>query len=236
MSNAASARSGDRLLPITSIRRDGQTQHRSAKDPGLVAEYAALMECGVEFPPVTVWWDGQVFWLTDGFHRVAAAERLDFREISADIHRGDVMEARWDSYGANSAHGLRRTAEETKRVVGLALEHPKARALSNVELARHLHIPESTLRRWRKQLSGVDAEVAVRTVKRGAATYAIRTERIGKTCHRPRSKSRHDLRLELHRMKEHGNPKTRRVLNIVWNWIFNGSSPEECLKAIGLIV
>src|ERR1035438_4485621 len=45
-----------RLLSISAIREDGQTQHRVALDPSIIAEYASLMREGVTFPPVRVWW------------------------------------------------------------------------------------------------------------------------------------------------------------------------------------
>ena len=34
------------------------------------------MEEGAIFPPVTVFFDGEHFWLADGFHRVQAAETI----------------------------------------------------------------------------------------------------------------------------------------------------------------
>jgi hypothetical protein len=55
------------LILISSIRRDGETQHRTAANPGVVVEYSELMRAGVVFPPIRVWWDGSEFWLSDGF-------------------------------------------------------------------------------------------------------------------------------------------------------------------------
>src|SRR4051794_15360987 len=89
-----------RLIPIASVRTDGQTQHRIATSQALVAKYAELMRDGVIFPPVRVWWDGAEYWLTDGFHRLAAAQGLGMQEILAEIHNGTLAAAQWDSYAA----------------------------------------------------------------------------------------------------------------------------------------
>jgi hypothetical protein len=164
----------------SSIRRDGETQHRTTVNPGIVAEYSDLMRAGVVFPPVQVWWDGSEFWLSDGFQRIQAAELASFREITANVLHGTLSDARWDSYAANATHGVRRTAEETKRVVRLAIEHPMAANLSNVELARHLKIPETTLRRWRHKLSSSVGEDTVRIVNRGNSAYRLAISKIGK--------------------------------------------------------
>ena len=63
-----------RLLPIASIRTNGDTQHRNAPNPNIVREYAELMRAGVVFPPVAVFWDGKDHWLSDGFQRIDAAK------------------------------------------------------------------------------------------------------------------------------------------------------------------
>jgi hypothetical protein len=75
----------------------------------VIRQYAALMMGGVALPPVTVWFDGDNYWLTDGFHRIASAEQLGYREIQAAIRLGSLSDAQWDSYSANSHHGLRRS-------------------------------------------------------------------------------------------------------------------------------
>ena len=71
-------------------------QHRIAPDTRLVAEYATLMAEGVEFPPVTVWWDGKVYWLSDGFQRVGAAELAEVPDLRAEIRRGTREDALWE--------------------------------------------------------------------------------------------------------------------------------------------
>jgi len=219
-------------VPIASIRRDGQTQHRTSINPRVVAEYAELMRAGDIFPPIRIWWDDADFWLSDGFQRVAAAEQAGFTEILAEVRRGSQDDAKWDSYAANSTHGMRRTAEETRRVIRLTLAHANATHLSNVELAKHLHLSEATLRRWRKKLSSSHDEDAVRVVKRGKSTYQLVTKQIGAAVRARHDKSVTTLRAGMATMKGRCSPKARRLLNIVDNWAFGGATDAECLDAI----
>jgi hypothetical protein len=223
-------------LPIISLRKDCQMQHRTRIDPHTVARYADLMREGVVFPPVTVWSDGDSWWLTDGFHRVAALERLGLGEVHAFVFEGTIDDARWASYASNGTHGLRRTPEEVRRVTGLALQHPNAGRFSNSELARYLCIPESTLRRWRNTLCPPDTREPIRLVTRGESRYLQNTTQIGKRVHTRRAKSRSDLQTELFTMKAGSSPGVRRLLNILANWIFAGATPEACLAALERLI
>jgi transposase-like protein len=105
--------------------------------------------------------------------------------------------------------------------------------LSNVELAKHLHLPEATLRRWRRKLSSSTAEgTVVRTVKRGEVTYQLKTSDIGKNTSALNDKSQRRLRVEIETMKEAASPKVRRLLNIVSNWAFGRATHSDCLNAL----
>jgi hypothetical protein len=149
----SSPRGTIRSLPTSSIQRGGQTQHRLKIDVGIVAAYAALMHEGVEFPAVRVWWDGEKYWMSDGFQRLAAAESVGITEIRAEITCGTLADARWDSYAANALHGARRSREETHLIVQRALQHPNAASSSNMQIAKHLCVSEATVRRLRQRPS-----------------------------------------------------------------------------------
>ena len=118
------------------------------------------------FPPLRVWFDGSQYWLSDGFHRLAAAKRAGFKYVTASVENGSLEDAIWDSYGANSRHGLPRRRLDVIATIQRALLHPHATALSNVQIAKRIGIPETTLRRWRKRLSSPDGEDGVRLVTR----------------------------------------------------------------------
>jgi hypothetical protein len=224
------------MLLASQIRRDGQTQHRLEVDPLVIKEYAALMVDGVVFPPVRVWFDGTEYWLADGFHRCAAAERARLSHICAEIRFGTVADAQWDSYAANAGHGLRRTLADMRIVVARALQHPRANLLTNVELAKHLSISEATLRRWRKKLSSSCADDGVRIVTRGSTTYTLHTSEIGRSRRGTRIKTRTELHRDLLKMKIQSSPNARRLINIVGNWAFASATAAECLDALERVV
>jgi hypothetical protein len=218
-------------LRIALIRRDGGTQHRAAVDPRIVAEYAELMRDGAVFLPIRVWWDGENYWLSDGFQRVAAAEIAGLAEIAAEVRLGTRSDAQWDSYSANAVHGSRLTCAERQCVVRFALEHPNAAKTSSVQMAKHLHIPETTLRRWRQRLSSPCGEDSAREVTRAGKTYVLATANIGKRGARTK-KSRRNLRVELGAMKGNACSAVRPLLNVIDHWVRGWSTADKFLAAL----
>ena len=67
-------------LKIKDIRTEGM-QTRAMMDMRVIEEYAeAMRENPDALPPVTVYQNGQVCWLADGFHRLEAAKSLKRKE------------------------------------------------------------------------------------------------------------------------------------------------------------
>jgi hypothetical protein len=219
-------------LNIRQLRRDSGTQGRVGLVDAIVEEYACFMSAGIQFPPVIAWTDGTTCWLTDGFHRVAAAERLGELDITVELRFGDLRDAQWDSYGANSTHGLRRSRADVEHVIQSALRHPNVADLSNNQISRHLGIPESTLRRWRTRLGLVDKKVCI--VTRSGSTYKLNTSRIGKAPSNVagRGKTKRELQAQLMRMRDLGSPGARRILNIINSWAFGRTPMLSCLASI----
>lgn len=133
------------------VRIDGETQPRQRINEDVVAEYAEALAGGAEFPPVVVFDDGADKWLADGFHRYHAHRKAGRERITADIQQGSREDAQWESYAANANHGLRRTNADIAKIVTLALSHPNAASLSNVQLAEHCGVSEITIRRHREK-------------------------------------------------------------------------------------
>lgn len=129
-----------KTIPLESIRVDGATQPRCMIDEAAVAEYAEDMRDGFPFPPVTVFHDGAVNWLADGFHRYHGARRAGLDSILARVESGTVTDARWFACGANRTHGLRRTNADKRRAVEMALkEHPEK---SDRAIAEHVGVSD----------------------------------------------------------------------------------------------
>ena len=166
-------------LTIADIHMHETLQPRSAIDQATVDEYAARMREGDRFPPVVVFYDDTDHWLVDGYHRVYAAQRVNQTNINVKIERGTFEDARWYSYGVNTAHGIRRTNEDKRRAVEAALKHSNAASMSNRDIARHCGVAESTIRNYRESLSAQFAQIETREVTRNGTTYTMQTANIG---------------------------------------------------------
>jgi hypothetical protein len=232
-------------LPIRAIRRDGGTQSRASLNTGVIEEYAELALEGIELPPIRVWFDGASYWLTDGFHRIAAAERAHRETVRVELFRGSLSDAQWDSYRANAVHGLRRTSEDLKLIVTRALAHERAMNFSNRELARHLHVSEKTIRRLREHLSAAHA-ADERVAVRNGREYTINTANIG-SGRKARQTSegskegvrlmlRHRLESDLLEMERDASPEARRILTIFKNWTQRAPRALNVLQALENVI
>jgi ParB-like chromosome segregation protein Spo0J len=140
----------EKLLDMSVVRIDGDTQPRTAISPAVVQEYMEDMQAGAEFPPVTVVHDGATYWLVDGFHRFFAHRRLNRKEILAEVVTGEWKDARWLSVAANKTHGLRRTNEDKAKAVTRALRlRPD---LSDRAIAEHIGVSNDMVSRYRHAL------------------------------------------------------------------------------------
>lgn len=177
-------------LKLDSIRIDGGTQPRAGIDWDVAYGYGDLIKDGVKFPPVTVFFDGENYWLADGFHRYHGAFSVDVDEVNADVVQGTLEDAQWFSLGANKAHGLMRTNDDKQRAVQAALAHPKCKGMSDRAIAKHVGVHNDTVSQWRKKLSvgfrQIDKPTAsptkkTRTATRNGTTYEINTSNIGRS-------------------------------------------------------
>lgn len=109
-------------IKLADIRIDGGTQTRAKINLEVVSEYADLVLDGTKFHPVDVFFDGVSHWLADGFHRYHAHKRAKVKDIAATIHTGSKDDALIFALGANAKNGLRRTNEDKRKCVTIALE------------------------------------------------------------------------------------------------------------------
>jgi transposase-like protein len=170
------------ILPIAGLRVDGGTQPRAVLDFEAIEDYAEAMSAGVKFPPVAAFYDGDSYWLADGFHRVKAAYAAGFDSVLCDVHQGTIEDAQWYSFSANRGNGLRRTTQDKQRAVKAALIHGRGTTLSDTQVARHVGVDQKTVANWRRQLevSQEIPKIATRAVTRRGKTYQQQTTNIGK--------------------------------------------------------
>jgi hypothetical protein len=126
-------------LAIADIKAEVDLQMRIQISETIVNDYAErLLEEGTRytFPPITVFFDGEFYWLADGFHRLKANEAVGNVSIAADVREGGRREALLFSLSANAEHGLQRTRADKRRSVEAALNDPEWARLSDRDLAK----------------------------------------------------------------------------------------------------
>lgn len=117
-----------RQTRLLSIVVDQSIQPRAdGTDKQLVSEFAECMRAGDVFPPIVVYEDGDKLWLSEGFHRVAAADMAELDTIKAEVRPGNRKDALVNACGrSNAIHGSRETnADKRLRVTRLIDSFPK---------------------------------------------------------------------------------------------------------------
>ena len=153
-------------LNIAVIRIDGGTQVRKQLNQDKVQEYADLMRDKVEFPPITVFFDGSDYWLSSGFHRYFATKQIGNVSIDCDVHEGTVRDAKLFAYGANK-HGLPHSPEENRQIVLELIKDEEWGKWSNAQIAKHIGLSAMTVGRIRKSLEEPPKEEVTYVNKHG---------------------------------------------------------------------
>lgn len=127
-------------LKLRDIIVDPSVSVRERNDEELIQEYMASFK---KLPPVVVFKTKEGLLLSDGFHRVAAAERLGLKEIAAEVHSGTRNDALEYAAVANMQHGKRLTGDDKKQAVRrIHVLHPNWPA---VKIAEVLNLGEDTV-------------------------------------------------------------------------------------------
>jgi hypothetical protein len=119
-----------------------------------VDDYANDMLDGAAFPPIIVFFDGNDYWLADGFHRAQAARKIDREAVLADVREGTARDAILHGVGSNSAHGLRRTHADKRRAVERLLKDPEWSRWSDRKVAEAAWVDHKTVAAIRRELAG----------------------------------------------------------------------------------
>jgi ParB-like chromosome segregation protein Spo0J len=136
-----------RPVELDAIRTDGGTQVRERLDEAWVVELVALYEDGGhDIDPILLMEEGTTLWLVDGFHRVEAMKRARLQGCSATVRVGSLDAAKMLAARMNK-NGLPRTAGDKKRAILLALSTQEGKRMGVRELARHVGVAESYVRK-----------------------------------------------------------------------------------------
>jgi hypothetical protein len=142
-----------REVALDEIVCDSRLQPRAALDAETVDDYSAKYQADEPMPAVTLYFDGHTYWLADGFHRVAAAERIGLDVLMADVRAGTFRDALLFAAGANAGHGLRRSNADKRRAIGMLLADPECSTWPDREIARHCQVNHETVAAVRRDPS-----------------------------------------------------------------------------------
>jgi hypothetical protein len=140
------------LLPLSSISVDWTINARAAMRRETTLDYAEALKAGARFPPVTVFFDGNAYWLADGFHRYVAYEIAGIVEIPVEIRLGTPRAAALYSASANGLHGLRPTRSDKRKAIIRMLEDPEWTRWSNERIAALCGAEPDTVEELRRTL------------------------------------------------------------------------------------
>ncbi len=161
-------------INIKSIRIDGGTQSRVEINNEIVSEYATLIKAGTEFPPVVVFSDGTDHWLADGFHRFHAHNTAGKASIAADIRTGTARDAVLFSLGANSDHGIQRTAADKRKAVTTMLQDQEWGDWSDHAIARACHVSQPFVGTVRRSLDAENPNVTDNVISEKRRKYTTK--------------------------------------------------------------
>lgn len=135
---------------ISEVIRDPRLQMRAKLDAGTIEDYA---ECLDELPPVSVVVgpSGEI-WLWDGWHRIEAHIKRGLKKIRCEVTNGTFGDALVLAAGANSKHGLRRTASDKRRSVKNLLRNEHWKNKSDRMIAEVCYVSHPTVATIRKAM------------------------------------------------------------------------------------
>lgn len=177
-----------RMVPIDQIVVDPELQARLGVSWIVVQEYAEAMqqidearaegEEADDFPPVVLFFDGELYRIGDGNHRVLAAPKAGRSEILAKVTDGTRRDALRMAVGANDSHGLRRSQGDKRKAVEIALKDRTWGQYSDREIARMCHVDHKTVGKMRADLEAAK-EIKQAAERKGADGRTINTAQIG---------------------------------------------------------
>ena len=141
------------LIPLRNIKDPG-AQMRVEMRAETVNDYAEAMLNDADFPPVILYHDGTDYWLGDGYHRVAAARKIERETIKAEVREGTARDAILCGVGANATHGLQRTQADKRHAIERLISDPEWARWSDRKIAEAAKVDHKTVAKVRRELSG----------------------------------------------------------------------------------
>lgn len=139
-------------IDLDDIVLDERCQLRRVLTQEAVDEYAELYTDETDLPPLEVVdVDGDKL-LIDGFHRLAAARQIGAGFVRVVVvEEADIDRAVWLAAAANQGHGVRRSNEDKRNAVRMALGSATGQEQSTRVLAEHLGVSHMLVSKMRKE-------------------------------------------------------------------------------------
>lgn len=142
-------------VPVGAVVLDEEMQIRKRTDPNIVQKYAAGVEAGSPFPPITLACIEGALVLVDGWHRFYARQSLGQQRVVAFVSAMSYEEARQASALANLANGVPLRPSEVRDAFHTFMQTYGYRQghkyLSYREIARKFGVHHTTIRNWMKK-------------------------------------------------------------------------------------
>lgn len=140
-------------ISIAALSRDPAYQVRKKLDEPTVRRYVGVYTSGKAMPPVKVAKVNGVPVLVDGWHRVAALERMGAADVDAEVTTMAKSAAIWTAASANMEHGKPLAKSEVREVYKRYMktkQHKKADGSlkSYRDIGRELGQGHTTIRNW----------------------------------------------------------------------------------------
>lgn len=163
-----------------------ETQSRVAMNGAIVEHYAEDMSAGRwewQRDPVVLFAEQVpngpvIYWVGDGHHRIAAANRAQLDMVFADVRVGGKREALFYSLAANRQHGLQRSNDDKRNAVRIALLDPEWTKMSDRAIAEHCGVSAPFVGKIRSELEE-SGHVEVTTDRVSKSGRRLRTANIG---------------------------------------------------------
>lgn len=214
------------LIRLEEIRINGGTQPRAELNQETIQEYTENLKEKHKFPVVLVVYDGENYWLADGFHRLHAYKNRNKKKIPCEIIQGTRRDAVLESVGVNAKHGLRRTNADKRRAVTKLLEDEEWSKWSDHEIARKTNTSDFLVRKLRGELTTIncsDNQERIYTDKYGnETTMDISKIGGGKVQEEPKEEPEEDEEQKEDEEKQETTPKIKSKIKEVNNAIESG--------------
>lgn len=160
-------------IDLDKIRIDGGTQFRAISED-TIQHYAEQMDAGDEFPPLVLYFDGDTYWLADGFQRYHAARRAQATDFPCIVHTGTQRDAvLYALTEANKTHGLHLSNADKRRRVEALLNDAEWGKWADREIARRCGVSATFVGDIRRAICPRTTDAPV-TANRGGTAYQMR--------------------------------------------------------------